>query len=81
MSIPEEITIKVPSDVAQAYRNATHEERQKIETKIAFFLKSAAPSKQEAIEKLRETMSKIGQRATNRGLTDEILESILNEDE
>ena len=81
MIIQEEITIKVPSEVAQVYRNSTKEERQKLETKIAFFLKYTTTSRQEAIAKLRETMNKIGQKATERGLTQEILESILNEDE
>jgi hypothetical protein len=77
----EEITIKVPSEVAEAYRNATEEEREQIETRIAVLLKSSMTSKQEAIAKLRQTMDEIGKRAVERGLTPEILESILNDDE
>ncbi|KAB8320391.1 hypothetical protein SD81_001945 [Tolypothrix campylonemoides VB511288] len=81
MIAKEEITIKVPSEVAQAYRNATEEEREQIEARIAVLLKSSMTSKLEAIAKLKKTMDEIGFRAAQRGLTPEILESILNDDE
>jgi len=81
MITKEEITIKVPSEVAEAYRNATEEERKQIEARIAVLLKSSMTGKQEAIAKLRQTMDEIGTRAVERGLTPEILESILNDDE
>lgn len=77
----EEITIKVPSEVAEAYRNASEEEREQIEVRIAVLLKSSMTSRQEAIVKLRQTMDEIGRRARERGLTPEILESILNDEE
>ncbi|WP_202896004.1 hypothetical protein [Iningainema tapete] len=77
----EEITIKVPSEVAESYRNATEEEREQIEARIAVLLKSSMTSRLEAIAKLRQTMDEIGTRAVQRGLTPEILESILNDDE
>ena len=73
-----EITIKVPLEIAQAYNLATETERQKISNKIAFFLQSATINRKEAIQKLHQTMDAIGQRAISRGLTPEILESILN---
>lgn len=77
----EEITIKVPSEVARAYRNATEKQREQIEARIAVLLKSSITSKLEAIAKLRQTMDEIGSRAAQRGLTPEILESILNDNE
>ncbi|MBW4676727.1 MAG: hypothetical protein KME52_22760 [Desmonostoc geniculatum HA4340-LM1] len=77
----EEITIKVPSEAAQAYRKATEEEREQIEARIALLLKSSMKSRQQAITKFRQTMDEIGTRAVERGLTPEILESILNDDE
>lgn len=80
MSNKEEITIKVPSDAAEVYRNATDEERQKIDTKIAAILKSSMRSRHEAIAKLRQTMDEISTEAQERGLTPEILDSILNDD-
>ncbi len=60
MITKEEITIKVPSEVAEAYRNATEEERGKIEVRIAVLLKSSIISSQEAIAKLRQTMDETG---------------------
>lgn len=44
MIAKEEITIKVPSEVAEAYRNATEEERLQIESRIAVLLKSSMTS-------------------------------------
>ncbi|MEM8777729.1 MAG: hypothetical protein AAGF26_02420 [Cyanobacteria bacterium P01_G01_bin.49] len=76
-----EIKIKVPMDIAETYWNATEEERQKIETKIAFYIQSSTLSRQESLDKLYQTMDTIGQKAQERGLTPEILESLLNEDE
>ncbi len=75
-----EITIKVPIEIAQAYNLATETERQKMSNKIAFFLQSSTHSRKEAIQKLHQTMDDIGQKAISRGLTPEILESILNDD-
>ncbi|WP_339383971.1 hypothetical protein [Fortiea sp. LEGE XX443] len=81
MIAKEEITIKVPSEVAEAYRNATEEEQEQIAARITVLLKSSMTSKQEAIAKLRQTMDEIGTKAVQRGLTPEMLESILNNDE
>ncbi|MBJ7901630.1 MAG: hypothetical protein GC158_17325 [Cyanobacteria bacterium RI_101] len=76
-----EIKIKVPLDIAQNYWNATEEERQKIEEKIAFYIQSSNLSRKESLEKLYKTMDTIGKKAQERGLTPEILESLLNEDD
>jgi glycerate-2-kinase len=82
MITKEEITIKVPLEVAEAYRNATEEEREQLQLKIATIMQSQfTTSKQEAIARLRNTMDEISQEAQERGLTPEILESILNDDE
>lgn len=75
-----EIQIKVSLDVAETYGNATEEERQKIEKKIAFYVQSSNLSRKESLDKLYKTMDTIGQKAQERGLTPEILESLLNED-
>ena len=75
-----EILIKVPLDVAKTYWNATEEERQKIAEKIAFYVQSSNLSRKESLDKLYKTMDTIGQKAQERGLTLEILESLLNED-
>ncbi|MEA5496901.1 hypothetical protein [Limnoraphis robusta] len=44
-------------------------------------LKIQILSQQTAIDKLRKTMSEIGQKAVAKGLTPEILEDILKDDE
>ena len=76
-----EIKIKVPLNVAQNYWNATEEERQKIAEKIAFYVQFSNLSRKESLDKLYKTMDTIGQKAEDRGLTPEILESLLNEDD
>jgi hypothetical protein len=72
----QEITIEVSSEVAEAYQAASPQARQKIQTFISILL-------QDHIERdvalLRELMDEISDRAEARGLTPEILESILNE--
>lgn len=82
MITKEEIIIKVPFEVAEAYRNATQEEREQLQLKIAAIMQSQFTTKRlEAIARLRNTMDKVSQEAQERGLTPEILESILNDDE
>ncbi|KYC42396.1 hypothetical protein WA1_20735 [Scytonema hofmannii PCC 7110] len=77
-----EITIKVPSEIAQAYRNATEEQREQLQLKITAIMQSQLTTlRQEAVARLRNTMDKASQEAQERGLTPEILESILNDDE
>lgn len=77
----KEITIKVPIDIAEHYRNADDLEKLQIETKIAFVLKNQLLSKTSAMNKLHETMTEIGTKAVDNGLTPEILSSILNDNE
>ncbi|MBD2483395.1 hypothetical protein [Planktothrix sp. FACHB-1365] len=81
MTYLEEITIKVPVDIAERYRQANEQEKKQIETRIAFLLKSQTLSRKVAINKLRQTMSEIGKKAVAKGLTPEILEDILKDDE
>jgi hypothetical protein len=76
----EEIIIRVPSDVAEAYRNTTDEQREQMDAKVVAMLKYSMRSREQAIGKLRRTMDDISAEAQERGLTPEILESILNDD-
>ena len=82
MNTKEEITIKVPANIALAYRNATESEREQIELKLAAImqLQFKTPRK-DAIARLRNTMDAISNEAQAKGLTPEILELILNDDE
>lgn len=60
MITKEEITIKVPSLVTEAYRNASQEEQEQLQLKIAAIMQSQfTMSRQEAIARLRNTMDKI----------------------
>lgn len=76
----KQITIEVPLDAAEAYLNATEQERQQFDSKIAVILKSSTRTREEAIAKIRQTMNEISAEAEERGLTPEILESLLNDD-
>ena len=72
----EEITIKVSPKVAQAYQKATQREKQSLATLVSLFLAEDANEKVDFLGKL---MDEISDRAVSRGLTPEILETILNE--
>lgn len=76
MHISEEITIKVSPKVAQAYQNATERERQYLEAIVTLFFEQDLNNK---IDFFGKIMDEISDQAVSRGLTPEILESILNE--
>jgi hypothetical protein len=71
----EEITIRVDSEAARAYRTATDEDRSKLDLLLSLRLHDALRSG----ESLQELMRSISRSAQENGLTPEILESILNE--
>ena len=71
----DRITVSVDSDVAKAYRSASDSERRKLDLLINLWLRDVTkPGKS-----LRETMSEISRNAQRRGLTPEILQSILDD--
>ncbi len=71
----EEITIRVDSEAARAYRAASEQERRKFDLLMSLRLHDALrPS-----GSLQELMRDLSHKAQERGLTPEILESILNE--
>ena len=78
MSI-EQITISVNTsvntDVANAYRIASEEERRKLDLLVNLRLRDATRTK----SSLKQIMGEISQNAQERGLTPDILQSILNE--
>jgi hypothetical protein len=76
METMQEITIEVSPDVAKTYQSASPQERKKIQA-IATILLQNQVDKDVAF--LHELMNEISDRARARGLTPEILESILNE--
>ncbi|NET72441.1 MAG: hypothetical protein F6K62_16355 [Sphaerospermopsis sp. SIO1G2] len=76
MQISEEITIKVSSGAAQAYQKATEHKKQSLAKLVSLFLRE---DMNEEIDFLGKLMDEISDRAVYRGLTPEILETILNE--
>lgn len=71
----EEITIRVDPQAAQAYRAAPAEERRKLDLLLSLRLQDALRPG----GSLKELMRDISREAQERGLTPEILESILHE--
>jgi len=71
----DEITIHVDAEVATAYRTATEEDRRKMDLLAGFQLAEFQRSP-ESLEKVMDDMSR---EAQERGLTLQILDSILHE--
>jgi hypothetical protein len=71
------IALEVDADTARAFSQASVEERQKIQLLLALRLREllARPARP-----LKEVMNEIGAKAQARGLTPEILESILRDE-
>ncbi len=72
----ENITIQVDSKTAQAYRNADPEKKRKIHTLLNIMLKKTVNEKP-----LLEIMQEASEEATANGMTPEILESILSDEQ
>lgn len=71
------IALEVDADTARAFSQASVEEKQKIQLLLALRLREllARPARP-----LKEVMNEIGAKAQARGLTPEILESILRDE-
>jgi hypothetical protein len=72
----EQITVSVDSDVANRYRSVSNQERRKLDLLINLRLRDVT----ESGKSLRDTMLEISRNAQQRGLTPEILRSILDEE-
>jgi hypothetical protein len=72
----EEITIRVDADLATAYLAASDEQRRKFDLLLSLRLRDATHPRRS----LKDTAREIGRKARARGLTPEILESILKDD-
>ena len=72
----EQITVSVDSDVANRYRSASNQERRKLDLLINLRLRDVT----ESGKSIRDTMLEISRNAQQRGLTPEILQSILDEE-
>ena len=73
--LTEQITVSVDPEVAEIYRSASDEVRRKLEVLVNLRLRDATLSQRA----LRDVMREVSRNARQRGLTPEILQSILNE--
>ena len=73
----ETITIQLDSEAARVFKTAQPEDQKKMEALLSLWLKEIATTENLS---LKEVMDDIGREAQERGLTPEILESILNEE-
>ncbi|MBK8146978.1 MAG: hypothetical protein IPK58_01865 [Acidobacteria bacterium] len=72
--LKETITLQVESDVARFYTNAPQTDKQKLQSLFGSWLKHYAEAD---VDSLKRTMDEISSNAQSRGLTPEILESLL----
>jgi hypothetical protein len=72
----EQITIQVDAEAARAFKSASAQERRKLEALLSIRLTEVIKAR----DSLKEIMSEISQKAQERGLTPEILRSILDEE-
>lgn len=72
----DRITVSVDADVADAYRAASDGDRRKLDLLVNLRLREATRSQRT----LRDVMRDISDSAQRRGLTPEMLRSILNEE-
>lgn len=72
----DQITVCVDSDVAHRYRSASDNDRRKLDLLVNLRLRDAT----EYGKSLRETILEISCKAQRRGLTPEILQSILEKE-
>ncbi len=70
----EQITVSVDSDVASVYRSASDEKRRKLDLLVNLRLRDATESR----KSLSDIISEVSRNAQRRGLTREILQSILD---
>ena len=77
MAATEPITVNVDPEAARIFRNASPEQRRKLELLISLQLRS---SSQQPTRSLTEVMDEIGRKGQERGLTPEILEDLLRDE-
>ena len=72
----ETITVTVDSEVAEKYRSASESERLKLDWLLSLHLRDLMGPRRP----LEETMQELSRQAQERGLTPEILQSILDDE-
>jgi hypothetical protein len=70
----EVINVEVDSEAARVFKSASAEEREKLQVLLGIWLKEFARAD---ASPLKETMDEISRKAQGRGLTPEVLETML----
>ena len=73
----ESITIQVDSEAASVFNKAPAEEQRKMEALVSLWLKEIASAD---TRPLKEVMDEVGREAQRRGMTPEILDSLLKDE-
>jgi len=68
------ITIPLDPETARAYDSATPEERRKMQALLSLWLRELAADEQPSVQQVLE---EVGRKAKDRGLTPEMLDSLL----
>ncbi|PKN61911.1 MAG: hypothetical protein CVU57_26910 [Deltaproteobacteria bacterium HGW-Deltaproteobacteria-15] len=72
----ERITILVDAEAAKAFKSASAEDRRKLEALLSIRISEVMRTQ----ESLQAIMDEISEKAETRGLTQEVLKKLLNED-
>ena len=73
----ETVTLELDSEAVQAFKSVSAAEREKLQVLLGIWLKKYAKAD---IGSLKEIMDEMSEEAQSRGLTPEILKSILEEE-
>jgi hypothetical protein len=82
IEIMEQITLELPSNLAKRFYSLSIDDKNTLLSFFTALLDSKTMTdkkRQKAKDKLLHTMAHIGQNASEKGLTDDILQNILNE--
>ncbi len=74
------VTLQVDDAAARAYLAASPEEQKKVATILGIQFERLVAPGDDSLESLRALMDQIGREAEERGMTQEILDSILNDE-
>ncbi len=75
--LTETITLQVESDVARFYNDAPQTDKQKMQALFGSWLKQYAEAD---VDSLKQVMDSMSHNSQSRGLTPEILESLLSDE-
>ncbi|MDQ3754303.1 MAG: hypothetical protein M3371_06175 [Acidobacteriota bacterium] len=73
----ETITLEIDAEAAQAFKSVSANEREKLQVLLGIWLKEYAAADSAS---LKDTMDEMSEKAQSRGLTPDILQSILEEE-